>query len=293
MPRAAYPPVLVRARIAGCRRRRKGGGERAGPRPPQKDGAVAPLQPTPPISTRPSKPRRRRSAESCLPVCNGGARRSSSAAGGTTASCPGPWQTSRSRCRCSASSTCCRCCTRTKPSPGTCRSTLTRSRSHLPSAVRLGLEISQPNSVLGKALALNARSQLARACRSGSSPARRSKKCWPRSRELRKQGFAFTLDILGEAMTSEREADAYQQSLSRPDRGHCAARCNAWPEVPQIDRDHDRQHSAGQRSVKLSALDSQFDPIDPEGTAEHVKQRLRALAAGRPRARAYVHVDME
>ena len=32
-------------------------------------------------------------------------------------------------------------------------------RSQLPLAVRLGLEISQPNSVLGKALALNARSQ--------------------------------------------------------------------------------------------------------------------------------------
>jgi len=31
-------------------------------------------------------------------------------------------------------------------------------RSQLPLAVRLGLEISQPNSVLGKALALNARS---------------------------------------------------------------------------------------------------------------------------------------
>src|SRR5277367_2560122 len=35
-------------------------------------------------------------------------------------------------------------------------------RSHLPLAVRLGLEISQPNSVLGKALALNARSNALR-----------------------------------------------------------------------------------------------------------------------------------
>ena len=41
---------------------------------------------------------------------------------------------------------------------------------------------------------------------------------------------------------------------------------NAWPEVPQIDRDRGQPLPRVNVSIKLSALDSQFDPIDPEGS---------------------------
>ena len=47
-------------------------------------------------------------------------------------------------------------------------------------------------------------------------------------------------------------------------------------------------------SVKLSALDSQFDPIDPEGTTGPRRQRGCASCCGPPASmRAFINVDME
>ncbi len=43
----------------------------------------------------------------------------------------------------------------------------------------------------------------------------------------------------------------------------------------------------------LSALDSQFDPIDPEGSLRRVAARLRPILRAAKRQRAHVHVDME
>ncbi|HXY36008.1 MAG TPA: L-glutamate gamma-semialdehyde dehydrogenase, partial [Planctomycetaceae bacterium] len=46
-------------------------------------------------------------------------------------------------------------------------------------------------------------------------------------------------------------------------------------------------------SLKLSALYSQFRPIDAAGTSEHVKRRLRPLLRAARKHDAYIHVDME
>ena len=46
-------------------------------------------------------------------------------------------------------------------------------------------------------------------------------------------------------------------------------------------------------SVKLSALYSQFDPIDPEGTARAVCRRLRPILALAKQTGAFVNFDME
>jgi len=164
-------------------------------------------------------------------------------------------------------------------------------RSHLPWAVRLGLEISQPNSVLGKALALNARTNALRMSQRFIAGAKVEEVLLAVTR-LRKQGFAFTLDLLGEATTSERDADAYQQSYLRLIAG-LASEVNAWPEVAVLDRDHEGPIPRVNVSLKLSALFSQFRPIDPAGTAEAVKERLRPLLRSAREHDAYLHVDME
>ncbi len=164
-------------------------------------------------------------------------------------------------------------------------------RQHLPWAVRLGLEISQPNSVLGKALALNARSNALRMSQRFIAGAK-VEEVLQTLVKLRKQGFAFTLDLLGEATTSERDADAYQQAYLRLIEG-LAAEVNAWPEIARLDRDHEGPIPRVNVSLKLSALYSQFRPIDPGGTAEAVKRRLRPLLRAAREHDAYVHVDME
>jgi RHH-type transcriptional regulator, proline utilization regulon repressor / proline dehydrogenase / delta 1-pyrroline-5-carboxylate dehydrogenase len=164
-------------------------------------------------------------------------------------------------------------------------------RSHLPWAVRLGLEISQPNTVLGKALALNARRNSMRMSQRFIAGAKVDEVLQAVSR-LRKQGFAFTLDLLGEATTSERDADAYQHAYLSLIDG-LAREVNAWPEVASLDRDHEGPIPRLNVSLKLSALYSQFRPIDPAGTSAAVKRRLRPLLRSARKHDAYLHVDME
>ena len=164
-------------------------------------------------------------------------------------------------------------------------------RTHLPWAVRLGLEISQPNTVLGKALALNARRNAMRMSQRFIAGAKVEEVLQAVSR-LRKQGFAFTLDLLGEATTSERDAEAYQDAYLKLIDG-LSREVNLWPEVARLDRDHERSIPRVNVSLKLSALYSQFRPIDPAGTAAAVKRRLRPLLRSARRHDAYIHVDME
>jgi RHH-type proline utilization regulon transcriptional repressor/proline dehydrogenase/delta 1-pyrroline-5-carboxylate dehydrogenase len=164
-------------------------------------------------------------------------------------------------------------------------------RSHLPLAVRLGLEISQPNSVLGKALALNARSNATRMSQRFIAGAK-VEEVLAAVTKLRKQGFAFTLDLLGEATTSERDADVYQRAYLNLIEG-MAGEVQSWSEVPRLDRDHEGSIPRVNLSLKLSALYSQFRPIDAAGTSEHVKARLRPLLRAARIHDAYIHVDME
>ncbi len=164
-------------------------------------------------------------------------------------------------------------------------------RRRLPFAVRMGLDISQPNSVLGRALALNARSNALRMARrfiAGTSV----DEVLQTVGKVRKLGFAFTLDLLGEAIISEPEADAYQQAYLDLIAG-LSPEVGNWPENEQIDRDHREWIPRVNVSLKLSALYSQFNPIDPAGTKEAVSRRLKTLLRSAREHDAFINVDME
>ncbi len=164
-------------------------------------------------------------------------------------------------------------------------------KTHLPLAARLGLDVSTPNSLLGKALALNARTnarKMAERFIAGESV----EEVLLSVSKLRKQGLAFTLDLLGEAVVSEREADAYQQQYLGLITG-LSPLLNDWPENSTLDRDEVGWIPRCNVSIKLSALDSQFKPIDPEGTSARVKERLRPLLRAAREHDAFLHVDME
>lgn len=167
-------------------------------------------------------------------------------------------------------------------------------REHLPWAVemvRFGVEHLSPESVLSRALAYNARANATRMARrfiAGTSV----DEVLTAVTTLRKHGFAFTLDLLGEAVISETEAEAYQQSYLDLIDG-LAPVINAWPEHDRIDSDHDGPLPRVNVSIKLSALVSHFRPADAVGTAEAVKARLRPLLRKAREQHAYVHVDME
>ncbi len=108
----------------------------------------------------------------------------------------------------------------------------------------------------------------------------------------RKRHRGFTLDLLGEAVTSDGEADAYAAAYARL-LTELPAEAARWPHDGLVDDGPDGPLPRVNVSLKLSALDSQFDAIDPVGTTARVLSRLRPLwRLARDRG-CYVHVDME
>ncbi|MCA9102502.1 MAG: proline dehydrogenase family protein, partial [Planctomycetales bacterium] len=161
----------------------------------------------------------------------------------------------------------------------------------MPRAMRMAISVARPGSLTGRALAIAARRNvLAYAHRfiAGTSAA----EVLETAAAERRMGRAFTLDRLGEAVTSDVEADAYLASYLALIEA-VAPRVNAWPEQPRLDRDSRGPMPRMNVSVKLSALDAHFNPTDAAGTARRVKARLRELLRCAARHRAHVHVDME
>ncbi|HET6572678.1 MAG TPA: proline dehydrogenase family protein, partial [Fimbriiglobus sp.] len=109
---------------------------------------------------------------------------------------------------------------------------------------------------------------------------------------MRTEKLAFTIDLLGEATITESEADRVQKQYLDLIAG-LTREVNQWPEVPEIDRDDRGPIPRVNVSVKLSALYSQFDPIDPDGTTEAVCARLRPILSAAKRSGAFVNFDME
>ena len=115
---------------------------------------------------------------------------------------------------------------------------------------------------------------------------------------LRERNMAFTLDLLGEAVISEREAELYQRKYLDMLRGMGDLQ-GRWPANPQIDTAPygiTLGATALPRvnvSVKLSSLYARFDPMAAEATSEAVKARLRPILALARQTGAQVHIDME
>src|SRR5438132_5472842 len=99
--------------------------------------------------------------------------------------------------------------------------------------------------------------------------------------QLRRRKLAFTVDLLGEATITEAEARQYQNAYLDLIDG-LSDTVNGWPVIEQIDHDRRGPIPRVNVSIKLSGLYSQFDPIDPEGTSNAVRHRLRpSLRAAR------------
>ncbi|BDI29310.1 L-glutamate gamma-semialdehyde dehydrogenase [Capsulimonas corticalis] len=109
---------------------------------------------------------------------------------------------------------------------------------------------------------------------------------------LRRQNLAFTMDLLGEAVTSEAESLAYQKKYLTllTDLAKLTAR---WPARPILEAAPFGGVPRVNVSVKLSALYARFDPMAAEATSEAVKERLRPILTLARKTGAFVNVDME
>ena len=109
---------------------------------------------------------------------------------------------------------------------------------------------------------------------------------------LRKDKMTFTVDLLGEAVITEAEAQSYfDRYLELMAQLTTAAK--SWSNVPQIDQADGKALSKAQVSVKLTAFYSQFDPLDVEGSRDRVSQSIRLLLRRAKELDAAVHFDME
>src|SRR6266478_7845073 len=108
-------------------------------------------------------------------------------------------------------------------------------------------------------------------------------------RKRRAQKIGFTVDLLGEAVVSETEADEY------------AARCLDLLETLARDT-RDWVDPLGKNSeffpivnlpVKISALYSQFNPADPADAIVHLGGKLRPILRRARELGAFVNFDME
>ncbi|KAM3103240.1 L-glutamate gamma-semialdehyde dehydrogenase [Phormidesmis sp. 146-12] len=109
---------------------------------------------------------------------------------------------------------------------------------------------------------------------------------------LRKDKMAFTVDLLGEAVITEAEAQSYLDRYLDLMTQLTEASQN-WGTVPVIDLADGEPLSKVQVSVKLTAFYSQFDPLDAEGSEARVSDRIRILLRRAKELGAAVHFDME
>jgi RHH-type proline utilization regulon transcriptional repressor/proline dehydrogenase/delta 1-pyrroline-5-carboxylate dehydrogenase len=161
----------------------------------------------------------------------------------------------------------------------------------VPWLVRLPLAVAPRGAFGDRLIARLARygaTRMARRFIAGSNPAEALRTV----RALRRRRLAFTADLLGEAIISDAEADAYQATCLDLLRGLAGPLAEA-PEVPQIDRDDHGPSPRTNLSLKLTSLAPRFDAIHAETTAAHVLGRLRPILRAARELGAHVHVDME
>ncbi len=164
-------------------------------------------------------------------------------------------------------------------------------RDRLPFTARLALgaarRLSFTRSAVAKAARLAA-TDFARRFIAGTN----AKEVMEAARRERKQRRGFTLDILGEAVTSEVEAERFFRAYADLIE-NIAPTVNSWSKVPQIDSGVSSELPRVNLSIKLSALDSQFDAIDPAGAMKRAGGRLRELLRIARANQAFINVDME
>jgi RHH-type transcriptional regulator, proline utilization regulon repressor / proline dehydrogenase / delta 1-pyrroline-5-carboxylate dehydrogenase len=161
----------------------------------------------------------------------------------------------------------------------------------LPSALKGMLNFANPDSVPGQVAATTvgtAVETLAHKYIAGEN----IKQVIKTVERLRKEKMAFTIDLLGEAVITEAEAQSYLERYLELMQQLVEASKN-WAVIPAIDEADGELLPKVQVSVKLTAFYSQFDPLDAKGSEERVSDRIRILLRRAKELGAAVHFDME
>ncbi|CAN5141720.1 L-glutamate gamma-semialdehyde dehydrogenase [soil metagenome] len=108
-------------------------------------------------------------------------------------------------------------------------------------------------------------------------------------RKARKNRIGFTVDLLGEAVVSEEEAEEYV-TRARELLETLAKETQGWTDPLGTNAE---LFPVVNLSVKISALYSQMNPADPEDAIAHLGPRLRPILRRAQQLGAFVNFDME
>lgn len=168
---------------------------------------------------------------------------------------------------------------------------MTTEEVELPDALKSILNFSEPNSPPAQIAAVTitqAVKTLAYKYISGET----IKEVIKAVEKIRKDKMCFSIDLLGEAVITESEAQLYLQSYLDLIT-QLSEQSQKWKEIAEIDTADDEKLPKVQVSVKLTAFYSQFDPLDFEGSKAKVCDRLRILLRHAKECNAAIHFDME
>lgn len=110
--------------------------------------------------------------------------------------------------------------------------------------------------------------------------------------ELRKKKMTFTIDILGEAVLSEKEADHYQNLYRELILG-LSRDVLKWETDELLDNSPYGHLPKVNVSVKLSSLYSQADVMDFQNSVNSLKQKLRPILQVAKKENVFIYLDME
>jgi RHH-type proline utilization regulon transcriptional repressor/proline dehydrogenase/delta 1-pyrroline-5-carboxylate dehydrogenase len=108
-------------------------------------------------------------------------------------------------------------------------------------------------------------------------------------RKRRQQKIGFTVDLLGEAVVSEREADEYIARFQELLEG-LAAETRDWTDPLGKNLE---LFPVNNLSIKISALYSQMNPADPADAIAHLAPKLRPILRRARELGAFINFDME
>jgi RHH-type proline utilization regulon transcriptional repressor/proline dehydrogenase/delta 1-pyrroline-5-carboxylate dehydrogenase len=109
---------------------------------------------------------------------------------------------------------------------------------------------------------------------------------------LRRDGFAFTIDLLGEVVVSDREAGQFtERYLKLLEFLH--SEVSKWEDFPLLDRDNKGLIPRLDISLKVSSFYSQLDPLDWNGSIERTKNGLRSIFKKAEELGVSITFDME
>ena len=167
-----------------------------------------------------------------------------------------------------------------------------RPGQDFPMALQWGINRLSPESMAARIAAKGVRSNIVTMAKqfiTGSTP----EDALPNIKRIRKEGLAFTLDLLGEATLSEPEADQYRERYLEL-LGTLVKKQDRWAALGDGQPDLDWGFSPRVNiSIKPSAFNARMHPANFQGSIDQCKKRIRPVLSAARKAGAFINLDIE